>query len=151
MKLSLKRHPNRKDIFITTDGQRVFKELPVSLSSFGYHTVHIGQETVRRHTLVAETFRGIKPKNKGVRHMDGNPENDHPSNLRWGTQKQNMDDAIRHGTTTAGEKNRHAKLTAIDVIEIRKRRRSGETGKGLAAEFGVSQATICDIVKHRTW
>ena len=32
-----------------------------------------------------------------IRHMDDNPLNNHPSNLRWGTQKDNIQDCINHG------------------------------------------------------
>lgn len=32
-----------------------------------------------------------------IRHMDDNPLNNHPSNLRWGTQKDNIRDCISHG------------------------------------------------------
>ena len=35
-----------------------------------------------------------------VRHWDGNQRNNHYTNLKWGTQKDNTEDAIRHGTHT---------------------------------------------------
>ena len=47
-----------------------------------------------------------------------------------------------------GEKNGAAKLTAEQVITIR---RSAETYAVLAKAFGVSVQTICDIRKRRSW
>ena len=47
-----------------------------------------------------------------------------------------------------GEKNGAAKLTADQVLAIR---RSSETYAVLAKAFGVTQATICDIRKRRSW
>jgi hypothetical protein len=52
----------------------------------------------RIHTLVAESFIGPKPEDATmVCHGDGNHDNNHPSNLRWGTQLDNMADVKRHG------------------------------------------------------
>lgn len=43
------------------------------------------------------------------------------------------------------------KLKEADVILIKRRLSIGESAKKLAAEFGVSQAAICDIRKGRNW
>jgi hypothetical protein len=150
MRITLKQHPSRRRIFASRDG-RVFIEATASRSSGGYRTIKLGKETIRRHTLVIEAWRGPRPRGQGVRHKDGDPTNDRAFNLIWGTQKQNAQDTVRHGRSTRGERNAHAKLTKAQVIAIRRRRKAGETGKGLAMEFGVSQANICDIIKRRTW
>jgi len=49
---------------------------------------------------------------------------------------------------TKGEKRHNAQLTESDVLVIRA---SGETGKSLSEQYCVSQQTICDIRKHRSW
>lgn len=138
---------------MTADG-RVFHELTGAPGQGGYTTLKVptGNRpvTIRRHTLVLETFKG--PANgRLARHLDGNPANDNKSNLRWGTPKENGDDTIRHGRTTRGTKNAQAKLTAAVVMDIRRRRKAGESGSALAIEYGVSQSSICDITARRTW
>jgi hypothetical protein len=41
--------------------------------------------------LVCEAFKGIKPfSNAVVMHIDDNPQNNKASNLKWGTQKENL-------------------------------------------------------------
>lgn len=73
-----------------------------------------------------------------------------PDHLRWATYQQNNLDKRRDGTDNRGDKHPLAKLTEEQVLEIR-RLRPTTTGAVLADLFGVSQATICDIVKGRAW
>ena len=53
------------------------------------------------HRLVCRTFHGEPPvyrdKEAVVRHLDGDPANNHADNLRWGTQKENEEDKKRYG------------------------------------------------------
>jgi len=43
------------------------------------------------HRLVCEAFHGPSPKDKPVcMHLDENSANNRPSNLAWGTQKENL-------------------------------------------------------------
>jgi len=63
----------------------------------------IGDDGKRRcvylHSLVIRAFHGAKPFPTAVtRHLDGNATNNSPDNLRWGTQKENIQDSIKHGT-----------------------------------------------------
>lgn len=54
---------------------------------------------VRGHRLVCEAFHGPAPEDKPLAlHNDGNPRNNHASNLRWGDLSDNQADAIKHGT-----------------------------------------------------
>jgi hypothetical protein len=50
------------------------------------------------HALVLEAFVGPRPQKHDVCHFDGSKDNNRLSNLRWGTRKENMQDAVRHGT-----------------------------------------------------
>ena len=43
------------------------------------------------------------------------------------------------------------KLTHAQVLEIRNQHASGVSMKQLAARFGVTKSTICEIVNGRTW
>lgn len=43
------------------------------------------------HRLVCEAFNGAQPfENAVVMHLDENAANNRPSNLKWGTQKENL-------------------------------------------------------------
>lgn len=50
-----------------------------------------------------------------------------------------------------GERAGLAKLNDAAVMDIRKRRRDGETLKSLATRFGVDQSNISQICRRKTW
>jgi hypothetical protein len=106
-----------------------------------------GKRTTRRvSTLVADAFLPAKcSTDEIVRHLNGNPADNRVCNLARGTQKENMADAIRHGTF-------HAKLTDDDVREIRRLYATGKfSQQELARLFGVSQRMIGFIVRRKSW
>src|SRR5262245_13917320 len=152
--VTLHPHPRISGLWLTEDA-RVFRELPASADNNGYPTVHLSDVghsyTARRHTLMAETFIGLRPAGCGVRHKNDVPGDDRSDNLEWGTQGDNVRDAIRNGKFPIGERSAMAKLTALQVGDIQRRRIAGERGCDLAAEYGVSEQSICDIHKGRTW
>lgn len=49
------------------------------------------------HRLVALAFIGEPAPGQEVCHNDGNPANNHVSNLRWGTRSENMLDEVESG------------------------------------------------------
>ena len=149
--MNLKQHPRHLEIWVSEDG-RVFRELIPSADDAGYHQIRNGKFRERRHVLVAETWVGPKPfPTAVVRHKDDDPGNDLPGNLIWGTQLENIQDCIAHGRFPVAEAHHSAKLTNAQAAEIRMRREAGESGKALAEEFDVSQATVCDIKAGRSW
>lgn len=50
------------------------------------------------HQLVAEAFHGLRPEGLETRHLNGDPTDNRPENLAYGTQSENMLDRVRHGT-----------------------------------------------------
>lgn len=105
--------------------------------------------------LVLTAFVGPCPEGIQCRHLDGNPQNNHLDNLRWGTQQENMDDRERHGRHHRGSKSVKAKLTEEDIPNIRKllKKYQGVWGgmSKIARKYGVHAATIRDIRDGLTW
>jgi hypothetical protein len=96
-----------------------------------------GKQRIRLvHQLVLEANGHPKPfPDAEVRHLDGDRQNNHISNLKWGTSAENSADLVKHGTL-AGEKNPAAKLTGDDVIFLRK-------NKHLPIKYLVERFKVC--------
>lgn len=70
--------------------------------------------------LVCEAWHGPPPQaDSQAAHNDGNPWNNHYSNLRWATPKENTADKVRHGTSQRGERSANARLTENFVRQLR--------------------------------
>jgi len=77
-----------------------------------------------------------------------------PDHLSLGTHLANMQDMYAKGRRKAaeGEKNGLAKLTANQVVEIRKKYSAGGISlKKLASEHGVDTALVHRIVRREIW
>lgn len=79
------------------------KELKQVKGKRGYFFVNLTKErkskTFTVHRLVALAFIGAPPfPNADCCHWDDDKDNNHVSNLRWGTRSDNVQDSIRNGT-----------------------------------------------------
>lgn len=69
------------------------------IASNGYPTVALGRGNTRTvHSLVADAFIGPCPKGQEVRHRKNDRTNPRLENLRYGTRKENIEDAFAHGS-----------------------------------------------------
>lgn len=130
------------------------RKLSGSPSSNKYLTVTVcwlGTTTEYVHRLIALAFHNPIGRDLEVSHLDGNRQNNSPSNLRWETRQENSMRKLGHGTMKIGESHHHAKLTAANAAEILRRSNAGETRGSLASEFGVSLATVSGIANRSTW
>jgi hypothetical protein len=103
------------------------------------------------HRLILEAFKGPCPDGFEARHLDGDNTNNASSNLEWGTPEQNAKDKEQHGTKHRGSQVNGAKLTEAQVATIKRRVRAGEPQRRVAFSMGVSPATVCYLMKGRTW
>jgi hypothetical protein len=68
-----------------------------SVNTQGYLAVAVGGRRVGLHRLVALMAYGPGRPGEVVRHLDGDPTNNHPSNLAYGTPRDNVRDSFRLG------------------------------------------------------
>lgn len=105
--------------------------------------------------LVLENFVSKKPKNKVCCHNDGNPLNNHVSNLRWDTMKGNTQDAVRQGRFRGpglkGVNHPQAKLNYDKVREIRATKFVKGTQRELARKFKVCDNIILRVRRNLIW
>jgi len=106
------------------------------------------------HRLLAEYFKPNHECFPMVRHLDDNPSNNDLDNLAWGTQSDNMQDAIRNGS--------FRRLSDDDRERAMQKRRMRVTGispnneihifpsqQEAARSIGISQTTISDYIRGR--
>lgn len=108
----------------------------------------------RAHRLSYFLFFGTIPKDLCVLHRCDNPSCVNPRHLFLGTCQDNSRDMVAKGRQVKGEMINHAKLTAKEVLEIRRRyapRDQINSQCALAREFGVSSNLVYKIVHNRNW
>lgn len=120
------------------------------------------------HRLVMAAFVGPCPPGMQVNHKDGIKRNSTLDNLEYVTVSQNQQHAVDLGlvpsghrhhwharpeTHARGEQNGNVRLTAAQIVEIRRRLGAGQRGVGvaIAREFGIAKSTVSQIKKGRTW
>lgn len=116
---------------------------------YGLHSwwVEGRSRTRRAHRLMWELTQGPIPDGLLVLHdCDVRLCGRH---LHLGTTQDNLRERDERGRQVRGVRVNTAKLTPVQVREIRSR--VGETNVALAREFGVSDTNIIDIRRGRIW
>lgn len=137
------------------------RDMPVRGRNYpgDYHRVNLWKDSKHKtflvHRLVLEAFIGSCPQGYETIHRDNDKQNNDIENIYWGTHADNM---MNYGTNPSigakGGLNRQAKLTAKDVVQIRRRYFSGlgnETHVSLAKEFNVNRSAISKILRYERW
>jgi len=120
-----------------------------------YLQVNFGKGCFAVHRLVLEAFIGPCPDGMECCHYDGDPSNNCIENLRWDTRKENIRDAVKHGTHVSlrqrGQGHANTHLTDLDVRWIRYLAKAGIPQKDLAEVYLVARNTISCIVHRNSW
>jgi len=109
---------------------------------------------VPAHRVAWELTYGDIPSGLFVLHRCDNPPCCNPNHLFLGTPLDNVEDCRDKGRSrwACGEAAGSAKLTALNVVEIRSRYAAGgNTQQALANEYGVSPSTISGVVLLKYW
>lgn len=128
------------------------------LNHSGYGMIRNGPRGMSLAHRLSWAIHFGDPGSNQVLHRCDNRECVNPAHLYLGTNADNMRDKVERGRSSyprpdrQGQKHPLAKLTDRQVRAIRRRAR-GRRGEGrdLASEFGVSRATICNILKRKSW
>lgn len=95
--------------------------------------------------------RPLAPANRALHSCD-RPICCNPRHLRWGTQQENVDDAVARKALNQGSRNGRSRLTEDKVAEMRAAWGCGGVmQKELAAQYGVQQSMVSRIVNGRNW
>lgn len=126
------------------NGHRLVRErfrVPCN-DTYGYQHVTLSkgnkQATIKIHRLVCEHFLVNHSGLSQINHLDEDKRNNKSENLEWCTVKHNS----RHSAK---------KLTAQSAELVKRLRATGWTGKAIAIQMGISQATVSSIIHGKSW
>jgi len=118
----------------------------------GYGQIGVGVKLFRAHRLVYEIATGVDPGKKCVCHCCDNPCCVNHEYLFLGTQKENLIDCSVKDRCPIGEKHGHAKLTEVDVRNIRAIHACNKKSqRALVSIYGVSPSVISNVINRKAW
>lgn len=129
---------------------------PFSTRADGYGQLWIDGRNQRVHRLACDRHHGPCPPGLIAVHAPIICHNKRCFNGRrhisWSTRKVNSSHLRIDGTLRLGEANPRARLTQVQVDEIRARYAvGGVLQRELAAEYGVAPTTVTMLIGGRTW
>lgn len=86
-----------------------------------------------------------------VRHTCDNSHCVNPNHLLEGTTWDNAQDAVERGRNAKGESHGMAKLTEVDVQNIRQLLQEGLTHRNIAKFHNVARTAVTSIARGKTW
>lgn len=93
-----------KDRLVTVHGRISYQSfrkgriLKPGTSRSGHKYVVVAATTATVHSIVAAAFIGPRQDGMETRHLNGDPSDNRPENLTYGTRSENAEDSKRHGT-----------------------------------------------------
>lgn len=118
----------------------------------GYGVFALPEEPAARASRVAWTLTfGEIPSGMLVRHVCDNPPCVRPGHLLLGTVADNSRDCVERGRSARGERHGRAVMTQEKADALRVERAEGMTQLGLASKYGISRATVRQILDGLTW
>ena len=149
--------------FISIDGEvystarnKGLKKRKYNICKDGYKRIRLVKNgaTLRLHREVLKAFDRLPKKGEICRHLDGNPSNNHISNLKWGTGKENAQDCIKHGRNIfqklVGQNSPVAKFSDKEISEIEECHKEGFSYKEIMEAYSVSKAHVSYIINGKT-
>lgn len=120
----------------------------------GYGQVRIGKKLILAHRIAWTLTHRNGPGNLDVLHRCDNILCVRPDHLFLGTHADNMRDMAIKGRSSRGEQHSSAKLTWVQVREMRKLFIPGHPefgGMAFAKKYGMDNSYISAIIRGRYW
>ena len=117
-------------------------------TKLGYGEVKIDGRPQLAHRVALSLVIGRIPSGAVVMHSCDNPVCCNPMHLSAGTHLDNVKDRVVKNRSARGVRNGRSKLTEDHVRAIR---RDDRTTVAIAAEYGVSPATVSLIQRLKIW
>jgi len=152
-KVTIMKKTHIENYYATEDGN-IYSDKTGTLKPMSIHTRKNGYQTVKVagcslvHRLVASAFIG-EITGLTINHKDGNPTNNHISNLEIVTMKENIQHAWNTGLSKKGEGHSRAKFTDIEISEALETIASGETISAAAIKHGISRTYLNNVKNGR--
>lgn len=150
---SLSRTVAKSDGRTYTVKERILKQ--INKKPYGHQRVFLSKNgrltSYYVHCLVAEAFLGSRPTGMYVCHGPNGTADNSVANLAYQTPVHNQADRRRDGTYMAGSACTWAKLNEDDVRDIRNSAQRGVPQTELALLYGISKASVCNIVNRKVW
>jgi hypothetical protein len=121
----------------------------------GYFVAALHIEGIRYdipvHHLVLSIFEGPRPPGKIGLHKNDDRSDNHKSNLEWGDNKKNAEQAVLNGRLANRPAPPNRRFTLDEVDSIRARVASGEPQKQVALDLEVGATIINNIILRRSY
>lgn len=118
----------------------------------GYGVFHYSPRVaLRAHRVAWRLAKNADPGAFLVCHQCDNPSCVRPSHLFLGTTLDNQLDSKKKGRNARGERHGRTRLSTQQVKDIRALSANGRAHKLLALDFNVTDTTISNIVRRKTW
>lgn len=118
-----------------------------------YGEFSVGKSMKRAHRISWELANGPIPTGLYVLHSCDNPPCVNPNHLFLGTQTDNVHDMEnkKRGIHFRGEDNGRAKLTVVQVFEIRKLLARGDKKARIAKQYSINPVSVAYIENGKNW
>lgn len=117
----------------------------------GYGSLRVDGGKVRAHRFSLALSGVVVPDDRLVCHRCDNPPCVNPAHLFLGSLIDNRADCVSKIRHARGEDHGRAKLSADDVVEMRRLHASGVRADELAHRFGMSKTQTYTIVQRKQW
>ncbi len=120
-------------------------------TTWGYGHFGVNGKDYRAHRVAYELHHGPIPNGMFVCHTCDNPPCCNWNHLFLGTNADNVADMMNKNRQHRGEKTGGAKLTAVDVLEMRRLHTEGMANRDIERQFNMSSGSVYSIVNRISW
>lgn len=116
----------------------------------GYCSIHYKYKRLQLHRIIFRKFKGKLESDLVINHLDGNPSNNHPSNLELITHSENQFHAFE---ILKRKPNKRKDVLNFQIAEqIRKEKQDTNLSmQKLAEKYNTTKSNISYIINNKIW